>query len=108
MGKPQWVKLDHQLVRAVAIGPRPDIQLIAKVRGWQLVDSNTPPTFAGALVKIQPVAVRFEDGDRPVSLPIRDSTRASIGGIVAVALLVSIICWVTTALATRQIVDRKS
>ena len=96
-----WTKVDRRLVTApIPLGGR-TVELVARLSGRLWAGDAATASHAGALVRIEPVALIVREGDETRSIPIEDPVRAPGKGLAVVAGAVSLGCMLIMFVAHR-------
>jgi hypothetical protein len=98
-GNPARTKIDKRLVAQPINSGTRTIEPVAQMIGWQWSGGNGTSSQGAALVCIRPLEVRVREGEETQTIPLDDSVREAINGIIFAALAVSLFCWLTMLVA---------
>jgi hypothetical protein len=103
--KPPWTSVYQRLAGEPTTNAGRCLQLIAEKTGWQSQGAGERPHLPGAAVQIRPLEILVQEGDQQRTISIVDPERYTLRGIAFVAMMVSMLCWLTI-IATRLIMQQ--
>jgi len=100
---PIRAKIERQLTgESIRVGER-TIQPVARVTGWHGWGGSETGGGAGAWLRITPIEVHVRESDgNEHRVPVTDSTREAMRGIVWSALLIAAVCWLLMLILRRK------